>query len=738
MAQVGRARPWPFDARRGAPAGTAAGRLIAGLARQLETEQDRWFLWLPVLFGTGIALYFSLPSEPLTLVAILPAVAALALHLSGPRTGLAGLITGALLTVTLGVGAAKLRTEAVRAPVLQAQVGPIDVYGYVELIEPRATKGQRLTIRVTAMEKHEAHAWPARVRVRTVAVNKALEPGDAVRLRATLSPPPGPSLPGDHDFARAAWFQGLGAVGYTIAAAEIDANAAEPPLALGISAAIARVRQAIGQRVLAALPGEAGAIANALITGERGGISEATNQAFRDSGLFHILSISGLHMVIMAGAVFLSVRVLLAAMPSIALRYPIKKWAAAGAMLGAFGYLLISGAAFATVRSYIMISIMFLAVLLDRPAIALRNVALAALAILLAWPESLFDAGFQMSFAAVVALVSAYEWLRLRDAERQGPARRGVFTNALLFLGGIVTTTLVASLAVAPFGVYHFHNTQQFAMLANLLAIPICNLVVMPAALAALVGMPLGLEAVPLWLMGLGIEAMLWCAHVVSGLPGAVGRVPAIPAHAFALVVAGGLWFTLWGARWRLLGVAPIALGLMLAPSGQRPDLLIGRGASLVAVRGADGKLSALTGRGSSFELARWLEHDGDGRPPAEVGKGRAFRCDSQGCTAQVKGLRLAVAATAGALRDDCALAAILVLKFPKPKGCRPSGPIIDIDDVSARGAHALTIENGKVRVETVADTRGDRPWAPMMRAAEAQASLEWADDRPARGRRPP
>ncbi|HWE17318.1 MAG TPA: ComEC/Rec2 family competence protein [Hyphomicrobiaceae bacterium] len=714
MARVGGARSWPFGAR--APAGAGSGRLLAAVARQLEAEQERWFLWLPVLFGSGIALYFALPTEPPALVALMPAVAALGLHLARPRTGLVGLITSALLAATLGIAVAKLRTEWVRAPVLQgslqSQTRPIDIYGHLELIEPRPGKGQRLTIRVTAMEKHEAHAWPARVRVVTRAENKAVRPGDAVRLKATLNPPPGPSLPGDYDFARAAWFQSLGAVGYADAAAEIDTNARSPPIALRLAAAVARVRQAIGGRILAALPGETGAIANALVTGERGGISEATNQAFRDSGLFHILSISGLHMVIMAGAVFLSIRLGLAAIPAIALRYPIKKWAAAGAMLGAFCYLMISGAAFATVRSYVMISIMFLAVLLDRPAIALRNVALAALAILLLWPESLLDAGFQMSFAAVVALVSTYEWLRLRDAQRDGPARRGWLGRGLLFLGGILTTTLVASLAVAPFGIYHFHNTQAFAMLANLLAIPICNLLVMPAALAALVAMPLGLEAVPLWVMGLGIEAMVWCAHTVSGLPGAVGRVPAIPTLAFALIVAGGLWCALWGMRWRLLGVVPIAAGLMLAPTGQRPDVLIGRGASLVAIRGPDGRLSAVAGRGSAYELARWLEHDGDGRPPTEAGKASAFRCDQQGCIAHVRGLRLAVSKSPAALRDDCTISAILVLTFPRPARCRPAGPVIDIDDLAARGAHALTVKHGKALVETVADARGDRPWA--------------------------
>jgi len=737
VAQVSGAEPRSGDD------GVALGRMarlspLAALARQLEAEQERWFLWLPVAFGAGIALYFMLPAEPWMLAATLPVVAALALRLVARGT-LALLMSAALLTAVLGVAAAKLRTEAVRAPVLERQLGPVEVRGFLELIEPRPTRGQRLTLRVTGIANLAPDVWPYRVRVRTMIENRELKPGDAVRLKATLSPPPGPSLPGDYDFARAAWFQALGGVGYALAAAEIDTEAGEPPLSLRASAAFAGVRQAIGRRVLAALPGQTGAIANALITGERGGISEATNQAFRDSGLFHILSISGLHMVIMAGAVFFCIRLGLAAIPAIALRHPIKKWAAAGAMAGALGYLLISGAAFATVRSYIMISIMFLAVMLDRPAIALRNVALAALAILLVWPESLFDPGFQMSFAAVMALVSAYEWLRGREDEQAVRRPRWALRAGVLFLGGIVLSTLVASLAVAPFGIYHFHNTQQFAILANLLAIPICNLVVMPAALAALVALPFGLEAAPLWVMGLGIEAMVWCAQTVAAMPGAVGRMPAIPTYAFVLMVVGGLWFGLWHTRWRLLGIAPIVAGLVLAPTGRRPDVLVGRGAAVVAVRAADGTLSALAGRGSSFELARWLEHDGDSRPPAEAAKAQAFRCDAHGCTARVKGALLAVANSPVALRDDCATAAILVIKFARPRGCNPPGVAIDVEDVRRSGAHGLYVDATGVRIETVAGNRGNRPWAPRLREdGEDRSPLaDIADDEwPARGRR--
>ena len=524
MARVGPALGMPHAER---ASGVAP---IAWLVRQLEAEQERWFLWLPVMFGGGIALYFLLPVEPWTVAAMLPVVAALAVHLTVARGAIATLMTGALLATALGIAAAKLRTEVVRAPVLQKQVGPVDVYGFVELVEPRASKGQRLTIRVTALEKHEPHEWPYRVRVRTMTETAALEPGNAVRLKATLSPPPGPALPGDYDFARAAWFQGLGAVGYATAAPELVASAVEPPLGLRVTR---------GGR--AAAPGHRSPRRRGAARPDRRHRQCAHHRRARRHLGGDQPGVPGLgplpHPVDLRPAHGDHGRRRVLLDPSH--RWPPSRRSRCatrsrngrrpGAMAGAFGYLMISGAAFATVRSYIMISIMFLAVMLDRPALALRNVALAALAILLVWPESLFDPGFQMSFAAVVALVAAYEWLRQREEERAAVTMRGSLRQVLLFFGGIITSTLIASLAVAPFGIYHFHNTQQFAILANLVAIPICNVVVMPAALATLVAMPFGLEAAPLRVMGWGIEAMVWCANWVASLPGAVGRVPAIP-----------------------------------------------------------------------------------------------------------------------------------------------------------------------------------------------------------------
>ncbi len=686
--------------------------VLAPLGRRLEAEQERWFAWLPVLIGCGIGTYFALPVEPSLFRALAPFLAMLAIGAAGvARTTLGRLIVSGLLAATFGFGLAKLRVENVSAPVLARQINAIEVHGWVELIEPKTTRGKRLTLRTIGVGDLPAAERPARVRVSVPRVPPDLQPGDAVRVRATLMPPSAPAMPGDYDFARQAWFDAIGAVGYSLSSPVVDRSAQDPPVDLRFWAAIERIRLALGARVIAVLPGETGAIATALITGERGGISEATNDAYKDSGIVHILSISGFHMAIIAGSVFFIVRLVLAAFPSFALRHPIKKWAAVCAMLAAFAYLLGSGGAFATVRSAIMMSIMFLAVLLDRPALALRNVVLAATIILVLFPESLFDVGFQMSFAAVLALVSAYE--ALRNSETWGELMQRPAVRLALFFGGIVLSTLVASIAVAPFGAYHFHKSQQYAVLANLIAVPVCNLIVMPAALASLILMPLGLEAYPLLIMGLGIDAMTWVAHRVADLPGAVLHVPAMPASAFLLMVAGGLWLLLWQSRWRLLGLAAIVGGIALAPTLPAPDFIVGRDGELIAVRGSDGELSAVGAGRASFELERWLEHDGSGRTVAEAAKASAFRCGGTGCTTAVKGLAIAVARHPAAFAEDCRRAAFVVSPIVSPRDCTRPKAVIDFFAARRAGTHALYIgTDGSIRIETVAAVRGLRPWS--------------------------
>jgi competence protein ComEC len=304
-----------------------------------------------------------------------------------------------------------------RAPVLSHELRYVPVTGFIENHELRDKGRARLTLRVIALDDLPQANRPYRVRLTLPAKGDLIDrTGAVVTLKATLQPPPEPVEPGGFDFARQAWFARLGGTGYATSKVELAEDGREPPWDIAAWAAIDRLRVAINHCIRAALPGETGEIAVALITGERGGISQETKQAMRDSGLAHILSISGLHMVIMAGTVFWLTRALLALWPRLALNYPIKKWAAGAALAAETFYLTLSGAAVPTVRSWIMMSIVLIAMMLDRPALTMRNVALAALLILIVAPESLFDPSFEMSFAAVVALVALFEWLASASA----------------------------------------------------------------------------------------------------------------------------------------------------------------------------------------------------------------------------------------------------------------------------------------------------------------------------------
>ncbi len=717
---------WGEDrARARRPEGLLATAIRAS-AHALEAEQDRWFLWLPVLFAGGIIAYFALADEPDARVAAALLIGAIGLTLACRRAPLGLCLGGAALAFALGFAAAKLRTEMARAPVLAHELRSAQVTGFVESHELRDKGRARIMLRVLSLDALKPDERPYRVRVSMAARQiSGIGIGDAISLKAMLQPPPEPIEPGGFDFGRQAWFARLGATGYATGKVEPLDDADAPPWDLGAWGKVDALRAKINARIAAALPGETGEIAAALITGERGGISEEVTQSMRDSGLAHILSISGLHMAIMAGTVFWLVRALLALVPALALRYPIKKWAAASALAAATFYLALSGAAVPTVRSWIMMSIVLIAVMLDRPALTMRNVALAALAILFVAPESLFDPSFEMSFAAVIALVALYEWLSGRERSGLGdvnPVFR-ILHKGWSLLASAALTTLVAGTAIAPFAVYHFHRMTHYGLIANLIAAPLVSLLIMPMAVLSLIAMPFGLEAWPLQAMGFGIDLMVEAGRWVASWPGAVTILPRISGSALALIVLGGLWLCLWRTRARALGLVIGALGIALAPGGERPDILIEREGATAALRSGSGDLVFPPATAAGYSVDNWLLADGDDRDAAAAavaGEG-AFRCDLLGCIGAVKGKTVALIRHEGALEEDCRLADIVIAPFSVGKKCRAARVIVDRRVLKAAGAHALYIEGLSIRTETVAASRGHRPWAPdrtIVRAA--------------------
>ena len=346
--------------------------------------------------------------------------------------------------------------------------------------------------------------------------------GDGIKGLVRLQPPSGPAYPGSYDFAFHSWFGGIGGSGFFLGPVSAAAVRVELSFATRTTILIARTRAKLAARIRAALDGEAGSLAAALIVGDRSGISEDTTEALRRSGLAHILAISGLHMALVTATLIFVIRGILALMPGLVLHYPVRKWAAAAAMVAASIYLVISGASTATQRAWIMIMVMLIAILADRRALTMRNVALAALFILAWRPGSIVSPGFQMSFAAVAALIAVYErWTRYRRGRpyRQNDNRlAAVITNGLKALVGLAVTSIVAGLATGLFAAYHFHRVAPLGLLANLAAMPIVSLAVMPMALAAMLLMPFGLDVYPLWLMGKAIDGVIGVAAYVMEL----------------------------------------------------------------------------------------------------------------------------------------------------------------------------------------------------------------------------
>ncbi len=692
----------------------------AALASRLEAERDRWALWIPVGFGSGVGLYFAADREPpgwLGLACLAAtALAALALR-RRPGACLAAL---ALFLIAAGFGAGQLRSALVAAPVLDERLGPVAVTGQVIALEPR-TRGWRLTLGEPELARLEPEATPRKVRVSVLAEVGGLRPGDRVRLRAVLRPPPEPAAPGAFDFARRAFFDALGGVGYALGGVtRLTPEAAGPASGAGAASWSglsqlwwARLRHALAGRVLSALPGEAGAVAAALMTGERGAIPDATRRAMRESGLAHLLAISGLHVGLVAGLLFVGLRALLALVPCLALNHPIKKWAAAMAGLGAFAYLMLSGASVPTQRAFLMVGLMLVAVILDRAALSFRLVAWAAVVVLALAPESLLSPSFQLSFAAVAALVAVYEVVRDRRARLF--AERSLAARAGIYLAGVALTSAVAGLATAPFAVYHFNRIAWYGLAANLVAVPLTALWIMPWAIAAFVLMPFGAEGLALAPMGWGIEVLLAVAGWVAAWPGAVSVVPAMSGAGLVLIALGGAWLCLWRRPWRLLGVAPMFAGALTVFLEPPPDVLVSGDARLLAVRGAGDTLLLSTVRAQRFEADIWRRRLGLSEVAAwprlgEAAGGR-LRCDPLGCLYRAEGQLVALSLDGRALADDCAAATVVISREPVRRRCVGPGLVIDRFDVWRHGAHALWLSPEGVRVETVRGRRGERPW---------------------------
>ncbi|MDX8348735.1 ComEC/Rec2 family competence protein [Cognatiyoonia sp. IB215446] len=649
----------------------------------------------------GIGAYFALPVEPdLTWLGAV-ALTGLAAFLASRWVNVAyAPFFIALMLVCTGLGLAKWRSDSVAAPVLTFRYyGPIE--GRVVNIDRSASDATRLTLDQVVLARMSPERTPERVRVSIHGdqVITDFRPGERLILTGHLSPPAGPAEPGGFDFQRHAWFLQLGAVGYTRTPV-LRLAPAEPG---NMQMRIFALRMHLSTAVQQAMPGETGAFAAAIMTGDRSAMGQAVLTDLRAANLAHLLAISGLHMGLLTGFIFAVTRYGLALIPNVALRYPTKKIAAICALfVGAF-YLALSGGNVATERAFVMVAVMLVAVLLDRRALTLRAVAMAAIIILVWQPEALTGPGFQMSFAATTALVFVFGALRDVDLSRLPNWTRPVLS--------VVMSSFVAGLATAPIAAAHFNQIAHYGLIANVLSVPLMGILVMPAAVLALCLAPFGLWQVGLWAMDLGLHWILFVAKTVAGLDGALSHVHAPDPIVLPLLALGLLGFVLWRGRGRSAGLVLAAVAGLFWVQNTRPQLLVADNGALIGVMTAEGRaLSKPTGSG--FVAGIWLENDGN--PVAqEVASARgAVTRDGRVVTTNLSGWRIMQVSgkTPLAALPDCGGADVLISN-QVDEVARPCA-VFDLTRLRQTGSLSMDVlPDGDLAITSARVLTGARPW---------------------------
>ena len=683
------------------------GQWLDQLEKQLWREREQLILWLPVFFGTGIALWFLLPGvawkAAVVCVALALAMVGFMLGAGEKMTARAMLLAG--LAIAAGCGTIWWKSELVAAPVLE-RPAVVRFVGDVEAVELLAAREQvRLIIVPRA-----GQGLPARLRVSINWQDETahkLRPGDSIRVRARLVPPPRAALPGGYDFARRAWFEELGAVGSGIG--PVERLSAAPGEGAG-------VRTRLSAHIRSRVDGGPGAIAAAFATGDRGAISAEDDEAMRRSGLAHLLSISGLHVTAaVGGAMWLTLR-LLALWPWLALRAPLVTISAGGGALVGLGYTLLTGGEIPTVRSLLAALLVLLALALGREAITLRLVAAGAMVVLLFWPEALVGPSFQLSFAAVTAIVALHSSPRV--IALFGPGDDGIVRKAVRGLGSLFLTGIAVELALMPIALFHFHKTGLYGAAANIVAIPLTTFVVMPAEAFALLLDSVGMGA-PAWLVvEQSLTLLLWIAHAVSSTPGATASLPAMPIGAYAEMVVGGLWMLLWSRRWRWWGAVPLLAGALWALSVPSPDVLVTGDGRHVAVRMESGDYVLLRERAGDFVRDQLAEAAGVDGELATLADQQGARCSPDFCIWTMKRADrrwTLMASTSGyrtdwqPLVDACARVDIVIADRWLPKGCTPRWFKADRKVLAGTGGLAIRLDPPDV--STVSDSWRGMPW---------------------------
>ena len=714
-------------------------RLSAIFARAARREIDdrRLFLWTPPAAGGGVALYFSADREPSAVFALVALLALASIAFAVRQRPAPYALSVGCAAILFGFASASLRTAEVSAPTID-RIQIVNLTGFIEEIDPRA-RGARFLLRVAEAEGLDKSATPVRVRLTT---NRAtpFHAGDFVALKARLLPPAQAAIPGGYNFARDAFFARIGAVGSVLGVLREAQPPTAPLLSLRIFAQIDHARNALARRIADVLAEPAASVAVAMVTGKRDYLDDSTKDVIRQAGIFHIITISGVQMTLVAGVVFWSVRRLLALSRSLALNQPIKIWSAVVAMAATLLYDLGTGSRIGAQRALIMTLFMLGAVVCGRRALSMRNLAFAAASVILIEPEAVLGASFQLSFAAVTALVAVQEARRAQRTKRAAGAslldRRDMLLRIIDKIRDgpirLLFATACATGATASFMAYDFHELSPYVLIGNPLTFIVIELFAVPCALVGALLYPLGLDALVWRYLGAGITFILWAASWIAAAPGAEIHLVAFAPWALVFLALAFLSLAIWRtAPMRLAAIPFAALGLWGATLGLRYGLDVAPSGDSVAVRDSGGRLIVMGRRPSPFAVEQWLSADADGRAAKEAILGRrgdpqdGVRCDALGCVADEPDAIVALVLDPRAFQEDCGRADVIVSPLIAPPECG-ARLVLDRRRLAATGAVSVKFTDDLIETSTARAPSEDRPWS---RAPRPRYERRDADD---------
>jgi competence protein ComEC len=693
---------------------------IDSVEKWLDGERDQLPLWIPVAVGCGIALWQIEGDSGAWQTALICSALMLLSMAAGldRRIGRVLLIAG--LSVSMGFAAIAIKSAVVAAPVLD-KIWVGSFYGRVEKVE---MIGERNTVRLQLLTA-EASGLPRKVRVnlKTEQYDPRFRRGAVISLRARLMPPAGPTLPGGYDFARRAWFQQIGATGSAIGTVELY-RPSEQPVLLG------EIRNRLTAHVIERMPESTGEMGAALITGDQGNISSDDAQAMRDSGMAHLLSISGLHVTAVVGFLFFLSGRLFSLFSVIALRVPVPLLAAACAAIGAVLYTMLAGAEVPTVRSCVAALLVLVALAMGREAITLRLVAFGAMLVLILWPETMAGPSFQLSFAAVTTIVVLHEsrwmkrWMERRDETIFGRIGRGAVS--------LIITGIAIEIVLAPIAIFHFHRTGVYSAAANILAIPLTTFLIMPMQALALLFDTADIGTPFWWAAGQAIRLIIAMAHYVSGLPGAVSMLPSMPLWAYISMIFGALLFGLISSPIRSIGTVPFLIGFVAMLQAPRPDMLVTDDGKHLAIVSPDGSVAFLRGRAGDYVRDMVLENAGTNAEPVSMDRWPGAKCSEDSCVIELNraGRMWRVLATrtpyqipSMEMAAACKRVDIVVSDRWLPASCRPKWIKADRGSLEQSGGLALFLSDAKL--VSVNDANSHMPWVQAARKAAREAATD-------------